>query len=182
METQTLLECIKTVITSDTSQVVLLLLTALGALAAAIFTQRAARVTSKANSGQTLLACLDKYIAIMKDKREAETKGDVRLAKEFYRELFDLHWGEFHLWHNGAIPNDVMKAWASVRSRNFRMDKINCTTDKVPEEITYKDEWKDQIDSNYFEKNDPFVYFMNRIHNGYNSDIKELKKETKKWK
>ena len=58
---------------------------AIGAFAAAIFTYFAARVSAKANRGQTLLACLDKYISIMKDRRYSIDKKDAFLAREFYR-------------------------------------------------------------------------------------------------
>lgn len=171
----------ETVIESNIIGVTLLLMTALGACAAAFFTCLAARATAKANRGQTLLACLDKYMSIMKDKRKAEESEEVGLAKEFYRELFDLHWSEFNLWHDGAIPNNVMRAWVIVRKRNFDKDMIVCTFQKRTEEISYADEWEYLKETEYFEKNDPFVHFMNKVHKGYTSNMKQLKKDTKKW-
>ena len=58
-------------ITLSIFQLILPAFAAIGACAAAVFTLFAARVTAKANRGQTLLACLDKYISIMKDKSNA---------------------------------------------------------------------------------------------------------------
>jgi hypothetical protein len=112
------------VITIDLFQFLFTALAALGACAAAIFTYSAARATAKASRGQTLLACLDKYISIMKDKREAAEKQSLSLARQFYRELFDLHWSEFHLWQQGAISDNVMRAWLIVRKRNYDSDGI----------------------------------------------------------
>lgn len=164
-------------------QLLLLALAALGACAAALFTWFAARATAKANRGQTILSCLDKYISVMKDKNEAIQKKNHQLAKAFYRELFDLHWSEFHLWHEGAIPNDVMRAWIAVRRRNYKSDGIVCTTDTGTEHrISYANEWKCLKDTDYFEMNDPFVTFMDKVHDGDISDIKELKDKTKRRK
>ncbi len=98
-------------------ELTLLALAAVGACGAALFTWRAARATAKANRGQTILMCLDKYISIMRDKSEAIKAKEERLAKDFYRELFDLHWSEFHLWHEGAIPNSVMSPWINSQEQ-----------------------------------------------------------------
>lgn len=158
-------------------------LAAIGACLAALFTWRAARATAKANRGQTILTCLDKYISIVKDKSDAIERKDKRLAKDFYRELFDLHWSEFHLWHEGAIPNQVMRSWITVRRRNFNSDSIDYTSeDGTEHRISYADTWRDLKSTSYFEFTDPFVAFMDSVHSGDIDDIKQLKKKTKRKK
>jgi len=163
------------------AQLVLLALTALGASLAAIFTWFAAKATKTASGGATLLSCLQNYVDIMKDRRKAEEEGSSRLAEEFYRELLDLHWSEFHLWRDDVIPDNVMLAWVRVRKRNFDEDKITCTIDgKI---VTYKDCWDKLERTNYFEIDDPFVKFMKKVHAGEITNIKalgELKKQLKK--
>ena len=155
------------------AQLVLLVLSALGASLAAIFTWFAAKATKTASRGATLLSCLQNYIDIMKDKRKAEEEGSSRLAEEFYRELLDLHWSEFHLWRDYVIPDDVMLSWVRVRKRNFDESKITCTAEdgKI---IAYKGCWDKLEKTNYFEIDDPFVKFMKKVHAGEITNLKEL--------
>jgi len=158
-------------------------LAAIGACAAAAFTYFAARQTAKANRGQTILACLDIYVSIMKDKRNSIIKCDAGQAREFYRELFDLHWSEFHLWHEGAIPDHVMKAWLNVRKRNFETDEIIIKSETSAEfRISYADAWHDVKDSKYFEPDDPFIAFMEAAHSTKMDKIRlrALKDDTKR--
>ncbi len=165
------------VIASGFFQFLFTALAALGACAAAIFTFSASRATANASRGQTLLACLDKYISIMRDKREATEKQSLSLAKQFYRELFDLHWSEFHLWRQGAIPDNVMRAWLIVRKRNYDSDGITYIFASMPEQrISYANCWAEFTSNNYFEMADPFVKFMNKAHSGDISDLKKLKR------
>lgn len=165
-----------------TIEFVLLLVAALGACAAAVFTAFSTRATAKASRGETLLSCLEKYISIMKDKRTARENRDFDLAKEFYRELFDLHWSEFHLWHEGAIPDGVMLSWMTVRKRNYEVDSIACQSKEGKEEIiTYENMWKELKNTSYFEGTDPFVKFMDEAHSCTITNIKKLKKKTRKW-
>jgi hypothetical protein len=162
-------------------QLVLLVLSALGASLAATFTYFAATATKKASRGAALLSCLQNYIGIMKDKRKAEEEGTSRLAEEFYRELLDLHWSEFHLWRDGVIPDSVMLPWIRVRKRNFNEDRITCTNEggKI---VTYKDCWSKLEGMNYFEIDDPFVQFMNKVHAGDITTLKALKKLKRQFK
>lgn len=172
---------ILTLLSRPEFQSALLLLAALGACMAAIFTAYAARATAKANTGQTLLSCLENYINIMKVRRNAEEKKNPDLAKEFYREMFDLHWSEFHLWHEGAIPDHVMRAWLSVRQRNYNADNINCQAqDGTQRMVSYRDIWGELVSNGYFELNDRFVEFMNKAHSSSEfQSMKKLKKKTK---
>lgn len=163
------------------AQLILLVLAALGALFAALFTWFAANATKRASRGAALLSCLEKYIVIMKDKRKAEEEGSSRLAEEFYRELLDLHWSEFQLWRDGVIPDNVMLSWVRVRKRNFDEDKITCTNEdgKI---VTYKDCWNKLEKTNYFEIDDPFVKFMKKVHAGEITNLKELQELRKQIK
>lgn len=172
----------------DKAQLVLLLLAAMGALLAAmgaliaaIFTWFAAQATKTASRGATLLSCLQNYIDIMKDRRKAEEEESSLSVEEFYRELFDLHWSEFHLWRDDVISDNVMLAWARVRKRNFDEDKAISTKDGKT--VTYRNCWDKLKNINYFEIDDPFVKFMKKVHAGEITTIKELteyKKQLKK--
>lgn len=163
------------------AQLVLLVLSALGASLAAIFTFFAAKATKKASRGATLLSCLQNYISIMKDKKKAEEEGTSRLAEEFYRELLDLHWSEFHLWMDDVIPDNVMLSWILIRKRNFDGDKITCINE-AGKIVTYKDCWSKLEETNYFEINDPFVTFMRKVHAGEITKVKALRKLKKQLK
>ena len=163
---------------ADIAQLILLSVTALGAFMAAFFTLFAARSTKTASRGATMLDCLDKYITIMKDKRKAMEEKKPQLAEEFYRELFDLHWSEFHLWHENVIPNKVMHSWLYIRKRNFNGDKILCKFEGGKEEnVTYREQWEKAKSENYFEINDPFIKFMDRAHSEAITDIKNSRKK-----
>lgn len=154
---------------------------AAAASAAAIFTYFAANATKRASTGAALLSCLDKYISIMKDRTRALSEKSNHSAEEFYRELFDLHWSEFHLWQHGVIPDQFMRSWLYIRKRNYDSDKIIVkSTEGVEKAITYKKMWDKLKAENYFEINDPFVRFMDRAHGAAITDIKKLKKETRK--
>lgn len=165
--------------------IVLTAITALSACAAAVFTLLAALATKKATRGAALGICLDKYILIMKGKSKAIGEKNKEMAEDFYRELFDLHWSEFHLWHDGIIPDKVMRAWLLIRHKNYKEDKITWESNGEQIQITYKSQWKRLIDGGYFENDDPFVKFMRRAHSRPVSNMKELKrlkKDTKKLK
>jgi hypothetical protein len=160
-------------------QLVLVLLTAIGALITAIFTANAADATRKAARGSALLSCLDKYVAIRKDRRKAIENRKRDLAEEYYREILDLHWNEYHLWLQGVIPDEIMFSWLQIRKRNFESDKIEVETD-ARGTITYQSQWQELKTTNYFEQNDPFVGFMDKTHSGqitHLADLKKIKKE-----
>ena len=160
--------------------VIVTFMTAIAASLAAFFTSRSANATMKASRGNAMTNCLNNYIAIMGHKSEAVEKQDKRLAENFYRELFDLHWNEFHLWQDGVISDNVMRAWLYVRRRNFGNDKITCSVEGQSKEISYESEWKKSVAQGYFEMDDPFVDFMNTAHSSKIDDMKKLKKETKR--
>ncbi len=165
------------------AQLVLLFLAALGAALAAIFTWFAANATKKASRGATLLSCLENYISTMKDRRQAQEKQVVQLAEEFFRELFDLHWSEFHLWLDDVIPDNVMLSWLRVRKRNFDGDQILCKAANGEDRlVTYKERWEKVKSDNYFEIDDPFRQFMDKAHVGEITSLDELRNQKKQFK
>jgi len=164
-------------------QFVLVLLTALGALATAIFTANAANATRTAARGSALLSCLDKYVAIRKDRRTAIDTQDRGLAEEYYREILDLHWNEYHLWLQGVIPDDIMFSWLQIRKRNFETDTIVVKPDAGgTDPVTYKFQWQELKNTNYFEQSDPFVGFMDKTHGGLITKLDHLRKLKKELK
>ena len=155
----------------------LLFLTAIGALLAALFTWLSANATKEAGRGAVVLNCLERYTAIMKDKRDARTQKNIQLTEEFYRELFDLHWSEFHLWRESIIPDDMMLNWVYAEKRRYDTDKIECTAGNgTTVLITHKDQWATLLNNDYFEMTASFVKFMNQIHSGNFVDIKVLRR------
>jgi hypothetical protein len=167
--------------TRDIVEPVMLFLAAASAATAAFVTYRAADAGKKAARGATLLDCLNKYTTTMKHKREATQKRSVELAEEFYRELFDLHWTEFHIWQQGVIPDQIMRSWLYIRKRNFDTDSIPCVSPAGNTlAVTYRDQWQKVKRENYFEMSDPFVKFMDDAHAGPIADMKKLRKDTSK--
>jgi len=74
-----------------------------------------------------------------------------------------------------------MKAWLAVRKRNFECDKIFMKSAEGAEyNITYAEEWLASKSQRYFEIDDPFIYFMDTAHSSDISDIKVLKKDSRK--
>lgn len=156
----------------------ILLVAAIIAAIAAYFSYRSVKATEKATVAATLLGCLEQYRLVMKGKREALEKKQEVYCEDFYRELFDLHWSEFHIWKMGMIPDDVMKAWLAIRYRNYMEDAFRFT-DATGKEVTisYKDTWNKLNRLNYFEQTDPFVKFMNKAHSEAITDMRKLRKE-----
>ena len=159
-------------------------LAAIGAFFATLFARQSAKLAEKANIGSTMLACLERYTAVMADKRNAVKKHDILLAKQFYRELFDLHWSEMYLWKDGIISDSTMLYWLKVRKRNYDNDRISVKTkdlDKVQEvDVSYKDYWNEINNTRYFERDDPFVKLMEEVHDGKIMNIESLVKYKKK--
>ncbi len=160
----------------DLIQPALVLLTAVGACAAAAFTLVAALATKKASRGATLLSCLERYSAVMSDRNLAIEQKSPSLVEQFYRELLDLQWSEFHLWQEGVIPDHVMQAWLYSKKRNYDSDSIELQPGNDP--ITYRSVWEHLLRIGYFEMSDPFVRFMQTAHGVPVKDMKKLKKET----
>jgi hypothetical protein len=159
----------------------IMLFATLFAAMAAIFTYLHARAVTKSAMASNLINCLDAYIKLMRDRTKAEDQKSEKLVKDYYRELFDLHWTEFHLWQQGLIPESVMNAWLAVRRRNYTKDAIEFETingQKV--NITYRQIWDQLLVDEYFEPADPFVKFMKKAHTEVITNMKQLRKETKK--
>lgn len=160
----------------NVTQLILLAVAAVSAALAAVFTWFAADGTKKASRGAALLSCLERYIAIMKDRREAQDEQSVQLAEDFFREMFDLHWSEFYLWRDGVIPDRAMLSWLRVRKRNFDGEAIPCRTASGEEKsVTYKECWEAAASQNYFEIDDPFRQFMDKTHAGELTTLEALK-------
>lgn len=151
------------------------------AASAAIFTWLTARATNKATIASNLINCLNTYTALMRRRTKAEEAKNEKQCKDFYRELFDLHWTEFQIWRDGMIPDHVMIAWLAVRRRNYAKDALEFETAAGQEmRVTYQQVWNTLKDDEYFEPTDPFVRFMDKTHSEAITDMKKLRKEFKK--
>lgn len=150
----------------------------IAAASAAIFTFLTAKATEKATTASNLVNCLNTYVGLMRVRTKAAEEKDEKLCKDFYRELFDLHWTEFQIWREGMIPDHVMKAWLAVRHRNYATDALSFTVDNGQEiTISYKQVWEELKNINYFEGTDPFIKFMDRAHDEVITDMRKLRKE-----
>jgi hypothetical protein len=149
------------------------------AVAAAIATWRQALAISKSTTSSNLINCLNAYIAIMRARTRALENKSEQQCKDFYRELFDLHWTEFQLWQEHMIPDHVMKAWLAVRRRNYNKDSLEFETEtghKVS--VTYQQVWRElKEDIEYFEPTDPFIRFMDKAHTQVITDMQKLRGE-----
>jgi len=150
------------------------------AAAAAIFTWLEARAVSKSTTSSNLVNCLNAYITIMRARTKALEDKSEQQCKDFYRELFDLHWTEFQMWRDGLIPDHVMEAWLAVRGRNYREDSIQFDKDGQRVTVSYRQVWDELDDKRYFEPTDPFIQFMDRAHEEVITDMKQLRKEFKR--
>ena len=141
-----------------------------------------AKATRESMTASVLIDCLNAYTNVMRQRAVAIESKSEQQCKDFFRELFDLHWTEFQLWRQSMIPNHVMKAWLSVRRRNYDEKKgriqITTDTDKIVI-VTYKQVWDELNRDQYFEEDDPFVTFMNKIHSQKIKDMKKLREEFK---
>lgn len=130
---------------------------------------------------QVLLQCLREYIEIRNHRTKALTEKKKELCEDYYRELFDLHWTEFRLWRWGYIDDETMSLWLSLRFRNYRDDSLIIKNEnEVDIKTTYKECWDKLIESNYFEKDDPFTKFMNLVHIEQIKEAIKMKKEIEK--
>jgi len=151
------------------------------AAGAAVFTWLTARATNKATIASNLINCLNAYTVLMRARTKAEEARSEKLCKDFYRELFDLHWTEFQIWRDGMIPDHVMNAWLAVRRRNYAKDALEFeTATGQGATVTYQQVWNALKDAEYFEPTDPFVRFMDKAHSEAITDMKKLRKEFKR--
>ena len=153
---------------------------AIAASLAAVFTYFAARATQKATTASNLVNCLNTYVGLMRARAKAEEEKGQKLCKDFYRELFDLHWTEFQIWREGMIPDHVMKAWLSVRRRNYEKDRLQFISDTGRRiTVKYSQVWDELKRQKYFEPTDPYLQFMDKAHEEVITDMKQLRKEFK---
>lgn len=148
------------------------------AAAAAFFTWREAKAVSESTTSSNLINCLNAYITIMRARTRAlENKSELQ-CKDFYRELFDLHWTEFQLWQERMIPDHVMKAWLRIRRRNYNTGSLKFETETGQKiSVNYQEVWQELKNIEYFEATDLFIRFMDKVHSEAITDMRELRKE-----
>jgi len=159
----------------------IMLVAAFFAAAAAIATYFQARAITKSTTASNLVNCLDAYTKLMRDRTKAEEQKSEKLCKDYYRELFDLHWTEFQIWRGDMIPDRVMRAWLAVRRRNYEKDFLQFDTDNGQKiTVKYSQIWDELKSQRYFEPSDPYLQFMDKAHEEVITDMKKLKKEFRK--
>jgi len=159
---------------------IMLAATAFAAIAA-IAAWRQTRAVSKSTTSSILINCLNAYLGIMRSRTRALENKSEQQCKDFYRELFDLHWTEFQLWREKLIPDHVMNAWLAVRRRNYNKDSLEFETETGKKvSVTYQQLWRElKEDIEYFEPTDPFIRFMDKAHAEAITDMCKLRKEFK---
>lgn len=105
-----------------------------------------------------------------------ESKNEQR-CKDFYRELFDLHWTEFQMWRDELIPDHVMKAWLDIRRRNYHEDSIQFKKNGQEVTVSYRQVWDELEHKKYFEPTDPYRQLMNKIHEEVIADMRKLRED-----
>lgn len=140
--------------------------------------------TKEKAKSEILLKCLDNYLNIMSKESRAIQDNQMSHAYDAQRSLIDLLWFEFQLWQKGHIDDDHFEAWLEIRKKNYREDKPNLkfTEDGLPghftnyrrinrEEATgkvivsYRRVWDYLLNIGYYPDGDPFLTFLNAIHN-----------------
>jgi hypothetical protein len=126
-----------------------------------------ANIMLKETKASVLQKCTESYIIIRRQKSKAVMEKSLEIAKDYYREICDLHWSEFRLYSEDLITESTMKAWLGARARNYSNDKIEFK-DIMGNVITvkYADVWKELLKDGYFLEGDPFILFMNTVHEG----------------
>lgn len=77
----------------------------------------------------------------------------------------------------GYIDNETMKSWLNGRYRNYSNDNLAIMNEKKEIKITYKEIWDKLNQDNYFEKDDPYIKFMNHAHANEIEEAMDMKKE-----
>jgi hypothetical protein len=149
---------------------------ACAAFIAAILNYLAIRTNIDNEKSKVLLQCLEKYFHVRKDRTKAILERKKEFCEEYYRELLDLTWTEFHLWKKGYIDDDVMMSWSIALYRNHNSEDLPYLNEHGAEvSYRYEDYWKYIIETNYFERTDPFIEFMNNLHLNKIDDAMKMK-------
>ena len=133
-------------------------------LASLIVSLFALSFTRRNSRKDTLLKLLDKYLDLMKTRHEALEKKDPSKLEVHYRELFDLHWTEYHLFRQKMIDIEVYGAWIKRRYKDYCIQESLIT--EPANSITYAYLWKKLVNEGYFEGDDTFVAHMKLVHEG----------------
>jgi hypothetical protein len=133
------------------------------------------RKNMQTNRGTAMLACLEKHFYIMEHKTKALADKSESMAKQYYRENFDLLWSEIHLWKDGVISDVTMFDWLHLRQIEYDEDKIN--VDGIKEPITYKKQWGRYIEEGYFREGDQYIELIKKNHCKRIKNIMDLKIE-----
>jgi len=138
------------------------------AIVAAIIAFFALRHSHEQTKASILIDCLNTHIEMRRLMNEAIEKKSKIMCEEYYKELLDLHWTEFRLWTSGLIPRHVMRAWLDSRFRSFRDDSGISFQDNDGNSVNviYREIWEKLKGQNYFNSDDPFVHFMDLVHDG----------------
>jgi hypothetical protein len=145
-------------------------LTALATTVLSLITYDSFKRNMDASKSQMLLTCMNHYIQIQKDRTKAIIEKKSDYVREYYREMFDLHWTEFQLWNIGYIDDERMKPWLKLRHKDFDHDYILIDDQPPSDKLTYKQVWNELLDANYFSKNGLFATFMDYAHS---NDVEE---------
>ncbi len=148
----------------------------------ALFALRAIWTQQKQTRSAILLECLRSYVTIREIQTEALHEDSPLKCFEYYRAVFDLHWSEFQLWYDKQIGDSVMWAWLDARQRNFASDKLTVTVKGQPQITKYADVWEKLKKEGYFAPKDPFVAFMNKVHEKETDIKKEVIGDRGQWK
>lgn len=153
-------------------------LIAFGSLAMVYMSKKSIKTQEDQNRSLIMIECLRLYADIQRGRTKAVTEKNAQMAKDYYREMLDLHWTEYYLWKNKMIYDGVMKLWLDARHRNYKDDRLTIeTAPGAVVNVAYSDVWAELRNIKYFAPNDPFVSFIEKVHDG---TIEEAMKEGKK--
>lgn len=147
------------------------------AAASSVFSYVAVRYVARQTRAQVILDCMRSYTNIRRLRTDATEHHSVDRARDYYRELFDLHWTEYELYRERLIPRRMYVAWLDARRRNFREDGIEIQLPNAQcQRVTYAECWHKLVNDNYFSPADGFVAFMQLVHdNNVDAAIRGIK-------
>ena len=129
------------------------------------------------STSQSLLSCLDKYLAVMDRLYEGMSERHMETAYDSMRSLVDLIWFELILWREGQIPDEAMAAWLAGRRQQYSSGKPDvkfksneCSNsmrnyfNKYQGVVSYRNVWDDLVHTGYFTTGEDFLRFMQQVH------------------